>query len=1017
MSRPNWEEIERAVGAVLELPEEERAAYLARQPQGIREEVESLLAAYRRSGGFLGDETSKQTSSPDLPGKMGAMLARLAAAARVPGALEGSASFWPADETLMTGRQLGQYQIVEKLGQGGMGVVYKARDTRLNRYVALKVLPADRIADPDRKRRFMHEARAASALNHPNIITVHDIAQEAGVDFIVMEYLAGKTLETVIRRKGMPIGEALRCGVQMADALATAHRAGIVHRDLKPANVMVSDSGLVKVLDFGLAKLSERPATDGHDETRTAVTGEPITDKGTILGTVNYMSPEQAQGKAVDARSDIFSFGAVLYEMVTGRRAVQGETTIDTLSAIMRDEPKPASELRSGLPHEIDRTIARCLRKEPGRRFQHMEDLKVALEELREESDRGKVATAHPARPRRMWLPISAAGVVALVTFAAVAWWYSQSRREVAPMEPVLTRLTSDSGLSTEPALSPDGKLVAYASDRAGEGSLDIWIQQIAGGEVRRLTTDPADDREPHFSPDGSRIVFSSEREAGGLYVVSTVGGMERKIAGRGYRPRFSPDGSQIAYWVGERGGGGFTPAASTPFEVRIVPAEGGPTRKVQGNLPGAWLPVWSPDSSRLLMEGLAPGADLPLQQRLDWWIVEVNTGLTIKTGGLDVFRAHKLFVESGLLADTIRPLPESWSGNGVFFSARLGDTVNIWEIMLSSRDLKVSGSPRRVTSGSAAELYPSLWQGPDSTRLAFAGHSSNVNIWSFPFDTNSPESSREARQLTDSLADDVRPSITADGQTLFYNSNRSGNWDVWRMDVSNRQESPLASSAANETGPRISPDGRDIIYTVHESNRDAVYLMPATGGLSRKVADDCTAFPWAHLSRSFLCWNNDGIWLVNVESGRRNLITPRRTAGACLSWDDQWMACYRAAEQPGRSRVFAVPMREAGPTPENEWVAVTSGEFSDAIPEFSPDGRVLYFMSLRDGFACLWAQRLDPATKKPKDLPFAVQHFHSARRSLGARPGHRAISIARNMLVATMEERTGNIWMVEQPR
>jgi tricorn protease-like protein len=192
---------------------------------------------------------------------------------------------------------------------------------------------------------------------------------------------------------------------------------------------------------------------------------------------------------------------------------------------------------------------------------------------------------------------------------------------------------------------------------------------------------------------------------------------------------------------------------------------------------------------------------------------------------------------------------------------------------------------------------------------------------------------------------------------------------------------------------------------------------MPATGGLSRKVADDCASFPWAHHSRRVLCYNNDGLWLVDTESGRRSQITTR-VAGACLSWDDQWMACYRAAEQPGRSRVFAVPIRKAGPTPENEWVAVTSGEFSDAIPRFSPDGRVLYFMSLRDGFGCLWAQRLDPATKKPAGRPFTVQHFHTARRSPGSvRPGHRAISVARNMLVSTMEERTGNIWMAELPR
>ncbi len=274
----------------------------------------------------------------------------------------------------MIGQSLGHYRIEDKLGEGGMGVVYKARDTHLDRFVAIKVLPPERVADPERKRRFVQEAKAASALNHPNIITIHDIAQEGGVDFMVMEYVAGKTLGELIGRKGLKLSETLRCGIQMADALAAAHGAGIVHRDLKPGNVMVTESGLVKVLDFGLAKLTE------------AMVGEEAptqTAEGAILGTLAYLSPEQAEGKRVDARSDIFSFGSVLYEMVTGRRAFQGDSNLSILTAILRDQPRPARELAEEAPADLESIVARCLRKRAGERFETAIEVKLALEKLR----------------------------------------------------------------------------------------------------------------------------------------------------------------------------------------------------------------------------------------------------------------------------------------------------------------------------------------------------------------------------------------------------------------------------------------------------------------------------------------------------------------------------------------------------------------------------------------------------------------------------------------------------------
>jgi serine/threonine protein kinase len=280
----------------------------------------------------------------------------------------------------MVGKVLAQYQISEKLGEGGMGVVWKARDTRLDRFVALKTLSAEKLADPERKRRFVQEAKAASALNHPNIVHIYDLADADGVQFIAMEYVAGKTLDQLIRRKGLRLNEALKYAIQIADALAKAHSAGIIHRDLKPSNIMVTENGLVKVLDFGLAKLAET-ATGEFGETATVRAPEgPNTEEGTIVGTIAYMSPEQAEGKKVDARSDIFSFGSVLYEMVTGRRAFHGDSKLSTLSAILKDDPKPVSSIMPDVPRDLEKIISHCLRKDPERRFQHMADVKTLLD-------------------------------------------------------------------------------------------------------------------------------------------------------------------------------------------------------------------------------------------------------------------------------------------------------------------------------------------------------------------------------------------------------------------------------------------------------------------------------------------------------------------------------------------------------------------------------------------------------------------------------------------------------------
>ena len=511
----------------------------------------------------------------------------------------------------MTGRSIGHYEIIAKIGEGGMGAVYKARDTRLNRIVAIKTLSG---TTPERKARFLQEAQAASALNHPNIVTVHDLLRDGGQDYIVMEFVPGKTLDHAIPSHGFRFDEALKIAIQIAAALTRAHEAGIVHRDVKPSNIIVRDDGTVKVLDFGLAKLTEPILASGDDATRTA---RPATEEGTIIGTVSYMSPEQAEGRPVDPRSDIFSFGSVLFEMLTGRRAFHGSSKLSTLSSILKEDPKPPSQTGANVPRDLERVLFRCLRKDAERRYQLMKEVRLALEELKEESDSGHLTgAAAPARPRsRMAVYLSLAATV--LAFAGAALWYRSQSAPKPPSELSLRQLTQDAGYTGDPSISPDGKLVAYASDRAGGINLDIWVQQIAAGsQPIQLTKDPADDLAPSFSPDGGQIAFRSRREGGGVFLIPALGGEERVVLrGLYLSVAFSPDGQSIA-------------ASRDPFATRlfVVPAAGGTPTQIAPDFYSALVAAWSPDGKKLLFLGAKKQGDRP-----DLWLADVRGGSTIR--------------------------------------------------------------------------------------------------------------------------------------------------------------------------------------------------------------------------------------------------------------------------------------------------------------------------------------------------------------------------------------------------
>ena len=355
----------------------------------------------------------------------------------------------------MVGKTVHHYQFLEKLGAGGMGEIWKAQDTRLNRFVAVKILTDASAGDPERRRRFIQEAQAASALNHPNIITIHDIISEGNAEYMVMEWVQGKTLIDLIPKGGLRVPQVLKYAVQMTDALQTAHSAGIIHRDLKPGNVMVTESGLVKVLDFGLAKLTDssplsQTNASGTDATQT-IAEAPLTVEGSIIGTVSYMSPEQAQGKRVDARSDVFSFAVVLYEMVTGTRAFAGDSALSTLSAILRDEVRPIPEIAPDTPPQLEQVVHRCLRKNPDQRFQSMKEVQVALGALKHESDSGMLyrtragleAWPKPKKsPQPLMIGIGAAVAVLAIAGGGAWWWTHRTPRTVATPEEVAQNAT-----------------------------------------------------------------------------------------------------------------------------------------------------------------------------------------------------------------------------------------------------------------------------------------------------------------------------------------------------------------------------------------------------------------------------------------------------------------------------------------------------------------------------------------------------------------------------------------------
>ena len=898
----------------------------------------------------------------------------------------------------MIGSIISHYRILEKLGEGGMGAVFKALDLKLERMVALKILPPDRVADPERKRRFVQEAKAASSLNHPNIITIHDIANDSGIDFIIMEYIPGRTLDEITPRRGLRVGEALRYAVQIADAMSAAHAAGIIHRDLKPSNVMVLGDGRVKVLDFGLAKLQEPEASSENDATRTLAPSKPLTEEGKIVGTVAYMSPEQAEGKKLDFRSDVFSFGALLYEMLTGRQAFQRDSKMSMLSAILREEPAPISQLAPEVPREVENLVLRCLRKELPRRPQHFGDLKLTLEELREHSESGTLAPVpSPAQSRfPRWAIPAALCVVLAALFAGWQW----IRRPPAPAAagPVLTRLTSDSGLTTDPAISADGKLLAYASDRGGRGNLDIWVQQIGGSEPLRLTSDNADDRQPDFSPDGTRIAFRSDREGGGIYVVSTLGGAERLIAKGGIAPRFSPDGQLIAYQV----------VNSAACKIYVVPAAGGEPRQLDPSFADGHMPQWSPDGRCVLVTGRLK-SEMPIDH---WYRLPADGSKAVPIGARERLAAAGLVLvggPQGNLGSWLRPLDAP--NDLVLFTAKLKDSINIWQLPLDRQTGQPLGQPTRFTSGQNEQLPRSAQHDNPGHRIVFAAIEANEDLYSIRFNGNRGTDALEPERLTSDLGRDWNPYVSADGRLLLFQSERGGAVDIWRRTFPATADAPLGVAAMKPFSPVLSRDGAHIVFG---STGSLFYSASSGSGYPRKVCDNCGTPQDISPDNKQVLYTSSQAGTINVldiATGAKSVVLrhPRQTvSGARFSPDGRWIAVGTTSLQ---RQVWIAPFRPGQETPLSDWIRISTGEQTDASPAWSPDGNLLYYLSNQDGFRCVWARRV--SSGRLAGAPFAVCHFHNTRRKPEITSAVVVgLAVGRDKMIVPLVEQTGNIWM-----
>jgi eukaryotic-like serine/threonine-protein kinase len=744
---------------------------------------------------------------------------------------------------------LGHYRILESIGEGGMGEVYAAEDTRLHRRVALKVLPRLLADDPDRRLRFEREAQAIAALNHPNIVIIHSVEESEGTPFLTMEMVEGKPLTDAIPRGGMPLATLLKIGIAISDAVAAAQQRGITHRDLKPANVMVTPEGRVKVLDFGVAKLRDLEMAEAGDDLTRSPTGQ-LTGEGKIIGTIAYMSPEQAEGKPVDPRSDIFAVGVLLHEMATGDRPFKGDTNVSIISSILKDNPAPVTDLNPRLPADLARIIRRCLAKDPARRYQTAADLRNDLEDLKQDVDSGVSAvTARPVvppRPAVRWVPI---GAIALA-FIAAATWYMVAGKNGSKAPATFTidhfdRLTTTGSVSLA-AISPDGKYVVHVKGNQGDPSL--WVRQTATpSDVQIVAPAPVIYDGVGFSPDGNYVYYNTYPRPGGglatLYRVPVLGGTPSIVlADVDSVIAFSPDAKSFAFARG-------VPSKGTTG-VLIAKADGTGLRELATlPLPARFqleTPAWSPDGRTLLAsatKGAATSAVYAVDAQSgrvsevpgEWttirsvqWMPDSRsfildgTDVAVQAASLQVWRvSYPEGTRARVTNDLNTYLSASLSADGLSLAAVQNEVTASIELS-TFPDLtewrRLTGEPGRAdgTAGIA-------WL-PDGRIVYTSSASAPSQLWIINADGSN------AHQLTTTVPVAQNPSTPADGRWIYFDTVVSAGRCIYRIAPDGSGLAQI-THGGNETHPIVSADGSTVFFSLLQGAGTRAARVPSEGG------------------------------------------------------------------------------------------------------------------------------------------------------------------------------------------